>query len=144
MFNIKFLYPAAVLFSFLACISFSAQADENKMKYYKNGQATKLPTLGVEGVNAFLQDIVHSNDPNSPISCGLFRMEKGAALHYTYTYDEAKIIVEGEMTISEEGGETVHAIAGDILYFDEGAKMTFTSDSYGLGFYCGQRGADDV
>ena len=85
-----------------------------------------------------------SNDPDSPITCGLFRMEKGTELQYTYTYDEAKIILEGEMTISEKDGATIVAKAGDILYFDKGAEMTFASNSSGLGFYCGQRSADEL
>ena len=128
------------IFLFIPC----GHADSGLMKYYENGQNTKLDSMNVEGVDAFVKDIVFSNDPDSPITCGLFRMEKGKPLQYTYTYDEAKIIVEGEMTISEEGGATVEAKAGDILYFEEGAKMTFSSNSSGLGFYCGQRSAEEL
>ena len=122
----------------------SGFAENNRMKHFENGQATELASMNLEGVNAFVKDIIFSNDPESPITCGLFRMEKGAPLQYTYTFDEAKIIVEGEMTISEEGGETVTAKAGDMLYFEEGAKITFTSASSGLGFYCGQRTAEEL
>ena len=68
----------------------TAEADvhteSNLMKHYKNGQTTELPSMNIEGVNAFLKDIVFSNDPDSPITCGLFRMEKGTELQYTYTY----------------------------------------------------------
>jgi len=116
-------------------------AHDALMKHISGAQSQEIPSLNVDGVNAFLGDIVASNDPNAPISCGLFRMEKGNPLEYTYSYDEAKIILEGEMTISEVGGETIEAKAGDILYFEEGAKITFTSKSSGLGFYCGQRDA---
>jgi len=139
-----FLHTYTAVFVFLILFIPCSHAENNLMKYYENGQATKLQSMNINGVNAFVKDIVFSNDPDSPITCGLFRMEKGKSLQYTYTFDEAKIIVEGEMTISEEGGETVEAKAGDILYFEEGAKMTFTSNSSGLGFYCGQRSAEEL
>ncbi|MFK8027341.1 MAG: cupin domain-containing protein [Gammaproteobacteria bacterium] len=129
-----------------AVFTSAAIADEHthKMKIFKNAQAMDLSSLNIEGVNAFLSDTVSSNDPDSPISCGFFRMEKGNPLDYTYTYDEAKIIVDGEMTISEENGESFNAVAGDVVYFDKGAKITFTSESYGIGFYCGQRASGEI
>ena len=114
------------------------------MKHYEKGQTMELESMNTEGVNAFIKDIVFSNDPDSPITCGLFRMEKGKSLEYNYTYDEAKIILEGEMTITEEGGDTVEAKAGDIIFIGKGAKMTFSSNSYGLEFYCGQRGGEEL
>ncbi|MBT8112749.1 MAG: DUF861 domain-containing protein [Gammaproteobacteria bacterium] len=51
--------------------------------------------------------------------------KKCAPLEYTYTYDDVKIILEGEMTVSEEGGETVDAKPGDIFLYREGAKVHF-------------------
>lgn len=50
-----------------------------------------------------------------------------------------KIIVEGEFDISDETGQKVHAVAGDVFYFPKGSKITFTTETYGLGFYVGQR-----
>ena len=50
-----------------------------------------------------------------------------------------KIIVEGEMLITDETGKQVHAKVGDIFYFPKGSKITFDSPSYGVGFFCGQR-----
>jgi len=142
----QFIYTCtAVIIFLLIFISYSNAENDvknNLMKYYEKGQTTELESMNTEGVNAFIKDIVFSNDPDSPITCGLFRMEKGKSLQYNYTYDEAKIILEGEMTISEEGGDTVEAKAGDILYIGKGAKMTFSSNSYGLEFYCGQRAAE--
>ena len=142
----RHLLSTTILVSILCLASHYSLADEhaNKMQTFKNAQAMDLSSLNIEGVNAFLDGIVSSNDPDAPISCGLFRMEKGAPLVYTYTYDEAKIIVDGEMTIAEEGGETFHAVAGDVVYFDKGAKITFTSESSGLGFFCGQRALGEL
>lgn len=50
------------------------------------------------------------NAPEKPISCGFFRLEKGTPLVYEYTYDEMKIILEGEVTISDETGQSVQAM----------------------------------
>lgn len=54
---------------------------------------------------------------------------------YTYTYDEMKIILEGHFEISDETGQKVTASPGDVFYFPKGAKITFTTESYGLAFY---------
>jgi uncharacterized cupin superfamily protein len=78
-------------------------------------------------------------DPEKPISCGFYRLEKGTPLVYTYTYHEMKIIVEGSFDISDETGNKVHAVAGDVFYFPKGAKITFETEDYGLSFYTGQR-----
>ena len=141
--HFKTILPAIAL-SIIFSISASADDTAPKMQTFKNANNMELSSLNVEGVNAFLSDIVSSNDPDAPISCGLFRMEKGNALEYTYTYDEAKIIIDGEMTISEENGESFDAVAGDVVYFDKGAKITFTSNSSGLGFFCGQRALGEL
>lgn len=79
------------------------------------------------------------NDPEKPVSCGFYRLEAGTPLVYTYTYHEMKIILEGEFDISDETGQEVHAVAGDVFYFPKGAVITFKTNSYGLAFYTGQR-----
>ena len=109
------------------------------MKHFKNAQKMDISSLNMDGINAFLQDVGSSNDPDSPISFGFFRMEAGNPLEYTYGYDECKIIIEGELTIEEVGGETVNVSPGDVLFFPKGTKTVFSSKSSGLGFYCGQR-----
>lgn len=136
-----FVTTLALLFAFT---NSSAEEEKQLMEFYQNGQATELPSMEIDGVHAYIKDMIFTNDPDSPMVCGMFRMEKGAPLEYTYTYDDVKIILEGEMTVSEEGGETVEAKPGDIFLYREGAKVTFSSKSSGLGFYCGQRAADEL
>lgn len=114
------------------------------MKYFAKAQSKDLASLNIEGVNAFLEDVAASDDPNAPISFGFFRMEAGNQLEYTYSYDECKIIVEGEMTIEEPGGQKVDVSPGDVLFFPKGSTIIFTSKSTGLGFYCGQRKIGEV
>jgi ethanolamine utilization protein EutQ (cupin superfamily) len=69
---------------------------------------------------------------------------KGTPLVYSYTYDEMKIIIEGEFDISDECGNKVHAIPGDVLYFPKGSKITFETPTMGLGFFVGQRKEGEV
>ncbi|KAL6242622.1 hypothetical protein RBB50_010268 [Rhinocladiella similis] len=107
-------------------------------KHFAKAQKEFKPPL-IANENAYLGDIVSSTDSEKPISAGFYRLEKGTPLVYTYHYDEMKIIVEGEFDIKDETGQSVHAVAGDVFYFPKGSKITFTTESYGLGFYCGQR-----
>lgn len=111
------------------------------MTYFEQAtKRTELPNMEYEGCNAFLADLVTSEDPEKTIAGGFFRMEKSdKPLVYTYTYHEMKIIVEGEMIISDEEGNTAHAKPGDVFYFPKGSVITFQSPSTGLGFFCGQR-----
>lgn len=109
-------------------------------QYYKQVAKEFKPSLLAEP-NVYLEDVFtsESTNPEKPISSGLFRLEKGQALVYTYTYDEMKIIVDGEFTIADETGQTVKAVPGDHLYFPAGVKITFTTENFGLGFFVGQR-----
>lgn len=75
------------------------------------------------------------DNAEKPISCGFYRLEKGTPLVYTYTYDEMKIILEGQFEITDETGQKVTASPGDVFYFPKGAKITFTTETYGLAFY---------
>ncbi|OJD15059.1 hypothetical protein AJ78_04653 [Emergomyces pasteurianus Ep9510] len=109
-------------------------------KYHEKAQWTIKPPL-IANENAYLGDVFSSepNNPEKPISCGFYRLEKGTPLVYTYTYDEMKIILEGEFEISDETGQKVKAMPGDVFYFPKGSTITFTTPSYGLGFFTGQR-----
>lgn len=132
-------YLAGLTISLLTCFSSPTSfAAGLKMQHIPAAQALQLPSMDIENTNAFLKDLVGNDDKKMPLTCGLFRMEKGQPLTYTYDYDEAKIILEGTMTVSD-GQRTVEAKAGDVLYFPKGATINFSSDSSGLGFICGNR-----
>ncbi|MDO6461553.1 cupin domain-containing protein [Granulosicoccaceae sp. 1_MG-2023] len=110
------------------------------MTHYAQAIKTELPSMEKPGINAFLGDLAVSKDPEKTIVSGFFRMEKSdEPLVYYYDYHEMKIIVEGEMEISDETGNTVQAKVGDVFYFPAGSTITFQSPSYGIGFFCGQR-----
>ena len=109
------------------------------MKHFGKAQSQPINSLGIEGINAHLQDMVSSDNDAAPITGGFFRMEAGNPLEYTYPYDECKIMLEGEMTLTESGGETVNLKPGDVVYFDSGTTITFSSKSSGTAFYVGQK-----
>lgn len=48
-----------------------------------------------------------------------------------------KIILEGEVTISDATGQSVQARAGNVFYFPKGSKITFVTEGGGLAFYVG-------
>ena len=109
------------------------------MKYFENAQSKDIASLGIDGINASLQDTISSSNEAAPISCGFFKMEAGNPLEYTYSYDECKIMLEGEMTLTEKGGDSVNLKPGDVVFFDSGTTITFSSNSSGTAFYVGQR-----
>jgi ethanolamine utilization protein EutQ (cupin superfamily) len=110
-----------------------------EMTYFEKKQQDDISSLNIEGINVFLQDFTTSNDKKSPMSCGMFRMERGNSLTYTYSYDETKIMLEGEMTLAHKSGKTVTLHPGDSVSFDKGDTITFSSKTSGTAFYCGQR-----
>ena len=94
--------------------------------------------------NAFLDDFAVSEDPEKPITAGLFRLEAGESMTYTYTYHEIKLILDGELHISDDTGQTVEATQGDLFYFPKGSTITFTTPKIGLGYFVGQRGEGEA
>lgn len=93
-------------------------ANKPSPSYYAKAQTEFKPPLLVSS-NVFLGDIFSSEklDAEKPISCGLYRLEKGEPLVYTYTYHEMKIIIEGEFQITDETGKSVTARPGDVFHF---------------------------
>lgn len=108
------------------------------LKYFPNAQQLELASMEEPGVAAFFSDIVGSGNKQAPISCGLFEIKAGNPLVYTYDYDDVKIMLEGSIQFSD-GEQEVTATPGDVLFFPNGSTITFSTDSEGLAFACGQR-----
>ncbi|WZH42866.1 RmlC-like cupin domain-containing protein [Fusarium acuminatum] len=98
----------------------------------------EIPPLS--GGNTFIGDIHSTPDgAEKPVSMGLFRVNKGEPLKYTYTYDETKIILEGTFILEDSTGQKVEAKAGDVFFIPNGTTVTFSSPDTGLAFYTGAR-----
>lgn len=111
--------------------------------FYKEAQSKfEIPLLA--GQNAFLGDVFSSEKTSdTPVSSGFFRLKKGEPLTYTYKYDEMKIFVEGDFTITDATGQTTKTKPGDVVFFPKGSTITFETSDYGLAFYVGQRKKND-
>jgi ethanolamine utilization protein EutQ (cupin superfamily) len=114
------------------------------MKHIGKVLGQQLPAMEGEDAAAFLKDFAVSADSDKPITSGLFRLEAGKPMTYTYTYHEMKLIVDGKFEIADETGQKVTATAGDLFYFPKGSTITFTTPSFGVGFFCGQRGEGEA
>ena len=103
-----------------------------------------LPAMEEFEANAFLDDLAISDDPEKAITAGLFRIEAGESMTYTYTYHEMKIILDGEVTISDDTGQSVTASRGDLFYFPADSTITFTTSDFALAYFVGQRGGGEA
>lgn len=113
-------------------------AGSKNLEFFDDVQSIPIASMNEPGVNAYFEDIVGSGDPKAPISCGMFKIEKGEPLVYTYDYDDTKIMLEGHIYFSD-GEQKVKADKGDVLFFPKGSTITFSTDDSGLAYACGQR-----
>ncbi len=109
------------------------------LQFIPNAQRSKLASMELPGNNGFMSDLLTSNNKMNPMTCGFFRMEKGDPLTYAYGFDEMKLVVEGEIEIMDEEGKIEKGHPGDIFCFTKGSKITFSTDSFGVLFYCALR-----
>ncbi len=110
------------------------------MIHYSEAQKLQQPPMGRAGINAWLGDVAVSRDDDKTIAAGFFRLEKSdEPLVYEYTHHQMKVIVEGSMIIKDETDYRVVARPGDVFYFIKGSVITFSSEDYGIGFFCSQR-----
>lgn len=131
-------FAACAIFATTASLVGAAHAGGGEITHVPNVTGMELTPFESPGNNTFLDDVVTSGDEDAPITCGMFRIDQGEALEYAYPYDEALLVVEGAMQLSD-GHNTVTANPGDVLFIPQGATVTFSADDYGLSFFCGQR-----
>lgn len=127
----------------IAAVGF-AHAENVEVVHVEGAQSMEIAPMDVPGVNAWLEDVVSSDDPEHPITCGFFRLQKSdEPLVYDYDYDETKIILDGVITISD-GVNTIDAKQGDVVLLPKGAHITFTTESEGSAYVCGARARDSA
>ena len=117
-----------------------AKPETFKFSHYTKAQQDFEPPL-IGHDNHFLGDVFNSTDVSAPIASGFYHLKPGTPLEYTYTYDEMKIILEGEVRIRDSSGQEVLATVGDVFYFPKGAIITFSTETPSgvKAFYVGQR-----
>lgn len=98
-----------------------------------------LPSMDEAGCEAFIGDSL-SNPEGAAISCGFFELKASESLVYEYTYDEMKVVIQGEFILTDQAtGEITHAKERDVLFFPKGTTVKFETPVYALGFYTGHR-----
>lgn len=98
-----------------------------------------LPSMNEPGCDAAIGDSL-SNPGGSAISAGFFELKASEPLVYEYTYDEMKVVVQGEFILTDQStGEVTHAKERDVLFFPKGTTVKFETPDYGLGFFTGHR-----
>ncbi len=98
-----------------------------------------LSSMNIRGVAAVIDDSL-THPEGSVMSCGFFELKASEPLVYTYTYDEMKVVIQGEFILTDQTtGETTHAKERDVLFFPKGTTVKFETPDYALGFFAGHR-----
>ena len=50
------------------------------MKHIENARAQELSSMNIEGINAFLKDLIDSNNEDAPMTCGFFPHGSGQTI----------------------------------------------------------------
>lgn len=84
---------------------------------------------------------VYENPEGSRMCSGFFELHHtDDPLVYDYAYDEMKVVLEGEFTLTNvDSGQTMVARAKDAIFFPKGSRIAFSTPSYALAFYAGDR-----
>ncbi|MCL8024616.1 cupin domain-containing protein [Nocardioides bruguierae] len=84
---------------------------------------------------------VYENPEGSRMCSGYFELHHtDEPLVYDYGYDEMKIVVEGEFLLRNvDTGQEMVAKARDAIFFPKGSRIAFSTPSYALAFYVGDR-----
>lgn len=102
-----------------------------------SGTFNDLPVMEIP--NAFIGD-TFTNPGGCEMASGFFEMKPGEALHYHYTYDEMKVIIQGSFTLTDEDtGQVVEVGPRDVLFFPKGIRVLFETTEHTLAFYVGHR-----
>lgn len=107
------------------------------------GAWTNLPRMTepeFTGTEGYIAD-VYENPEGSVMCSGFFELRHtDTPLRYEYTYDEMKIVLEGEFRLeNEDTGQVLVAKAKDAIFFPKGSKILFSTPDRALAFYVGHR-----
>ncbi|MBF4162420.1 cupin domain-containing protein [Nocardioides acrostichi] len=86
---------------------------------------------------------VYENPEGSRMCSGFFELKHtDEPLVYDYEYDEMKVVLEGEFLLTNiDTGQAMVAKAKDAIFFPKGSRIAFSTPSYALAFYAGDRDA---
>ncbi|AWT52954.1 ethanolamine utilization protein [Mycolicibacterium smegmatis] len=105
----------------------------------------KMPEAEYPGAEGYIGD-VYENPGGSVMCSGFFELvHTEAPLLYEYTYDEMKIVLEGEFHLENvDTGQKSIAKTKDAIFFPKGSRILFSTPDRALAFYTGHRTADGL
>lgn len=83
-----------------------------------------------------LTDVISAG---TPTLTGGFYEVGGEAETFTYSCEELKVVLSGELHVDEEGKEPFVAQPGTVLYIPKDAQITFSSPAGARAFYAAHR-----
>jgi len=110
-----------------------------KLEKLESVTTAALNKVDLPNVDALSRDFATVNSTGAPLTFGVFRMNSGEGFPFTYEFDEFKLVLEGEITVTDDKGVANKFKAGDVMQFRKGAKVTFSTASTALTFYVAQR-----
>ena len=78
-----------------------------------------IPAAQIQGGNPVARGTILTQSEDKKVSSGLWSCEPGN-FTWTFTWDEFIRVIEGEVTITEDGGKTYTLRAGDLAHFPLG------------------------
>ncbi|MXG89217.1 cupin domain-containing protein [Nocardioides flavescens] len=104
-----------------------------------------LPAMTDSTGDGYIAD-VYENPEGSAMCSGFFELKAtDDPLVYEYTYDEMKVVLEGEFLLENlDTGQQSVAKAKDAIFFPAGSRIAFSTPDHALAFYAGTRKADEL
>lgn len=105
----------------------------------------KMPQDEYPGTDGYIAD-TYVNPDDSVMCSGFFELNHAdEPLLYEYTYDEMKVVLEGEFLLENaDTGQKAVAKAKDAIFFPKGSRILFSTPDRALAFYAGHRNADSL
>ncbi|OQD94126.1 hypothetical protein PENSOL_c028G05965 [Penicillium solitum] len=91
---------------------------------------------GENATTADFHSIRTKTESPAHFTSGFYKIEAGPERPATYTFEETKYVLNGQIDILDEAtGITHHLVPGDFAFFHVGSKVKFSTKSQGLAFY---------
>ena len=85
-------------------------------KHYQQIRDQEFRSMEIVIVNTFLKNFLISKDSEKPNTRGIFSLQGGESLEYTFTYHEMKLIVDESFIMEDESGQKVTSKPGDLFF----------------------------
>lgn len=110
-----------------------------------SGAYEDMPAMNIGNTLGFIKD-TYENPEGTPMCSGFFELKHtDEPMLYEYTYDEMKVVLEGEFTLeNKDTGQIIVAKKHDAIFFPKGSNIWFSTPDYALAFYTGYRNADSL